>query len=44
MPWPVWLSELGIILESKKSLVQFLGGEYARAVDQVPSWGSVRGN
>ena len=38
-PWLVWLSCLAIILQTKRSSVQFPVGAHAWAVGSVPGWG-----
>ena len=40
----MWLSQLGIVLQSKRSLVQFPVRTQAWVADQVPSRGHARGN
>ena len=40
VPWPLWLSWLGVILHGKKSLVWGLAGVHAWTVGLVPSWGA----
>ena len=40
----MWLSGLGIVLQSEVSQVQFPVGAHPWAVDQVPGWGHVRGS
>ena len=44
MPWLVWLSGLGVILQTKGSPVQFLVRAHAWVVGQVPSRGRTRDN
>ena len=39
MPWLVWLSWLGIVPQSKRSLVQFLVRAHAWVVGSVPGQG-----
>ena len=41
---PAWLSWLGIILQSKRSPVRFLGRAHSRVVGQSPVGAHVRGN
>ena len=42
--WLVWLSWLGLLLQSKMSLVWVLVRAHAWGADQVLSWKRVRGN
>ena len=37
-----WLSGLGILMQTKRLLVQFLVRAYAWVVGQVPDWGLAR--
>ena len=39
-PWPVWLSWLGIIPQSERSLVRFLVRAHVWVVVLIPSWGT----
>ena len=43
-PWLVWLSGLGIILQTKKLLVWFPVRAHAWVASQIPDWGHARGN
>ena len=44
LPWLVWLSGSGIILQTERLPVGFLVRAHAWVVGQVPGWGHERGN